>query len=114
MLTYGSNDGTERTTAGPKSEAALAAPLGSVALMWSNSPPLQEGWFFTAARGTTWSLLATMVVLVKRQRAYGRRLCELHPIEGWIPVDEIENAMWAGPIAHPIEPPNDGAKPQPR
>lgn len=62
---------------------------------WSEEVPDQEGWW--------WCLGPNRIVHVKRQRAFGDRLCA-HMISEWVPVDEIKNVLWAGPIPPPRYP----------
>ena len=65
---------------------------------WSDAAPKSEGWFWLL-RGES-----AKIVPITRQVKLGNALwCELKP-DGWLPVEKIQNAIWAGPILHPSEP----------
>lgn len=68
-------------------------------LIWTSDKPTQEGWYWLLYRDTA------VVSQVKPFRAFGGRLCSHHPIfANIVPVEEIRNELWAGPIPYPVEP----------
>lgn len=84
-------------------ELKATTPVSSTRLFygstWTETKPDQEGFW--------WLLLGKEhdVVRVRRQRAYGNRLCAFVGIyREWMPIEEIENALWAGPVSYPQEP----------
>jgi hypothetical protein len=66
---------------------------------WSEDTPTGEGWFWLL-RGAE-----ANIVRVRRQRAYGNRLCAHIKPEGELfVITDIPNALWSGPILQPVEP----------
>lgn len=66
--------------------------------VWTDILPTKEGWY--------WILLDNNpnIVEVKRQRGYGNRLCAfIVKWSGNFPVEEIQNALWSGPLIEPID-----------
>lgn len=99
-----SNEATnEKATTGatPPSCAPSNGSAANVAgQTWSNTPPNQEGWWWIGQDGAK-----CCIVRVRRQRAYGDRLCIMG--DGWTPIEEINSRIrWAGPIPEPVEPQN--------
>lgn len=65
---------------------------------WTETPPQQEGWYWKLEHGVC------TIVEVKRQPAWGNRLCCLHGAN-YGPTEEYAvNALWSGPIQEPMEP----------
>ncbi len=86
----------ETAGAPPDSGAARGSMAGFYyGTEWREEKPDQPGWW--------WCLGPNRILHVMRQRAFGDRLCA-HMINEWIPVDEMANVLWAGPIPQPKEP----------
>ena len=65
--------------------------------IWTKERPDQEGWWWLVIKDEV------TVVNVKRQQGYGNRLCAyISTLHCHFPVDEIDNALWSGPIRQPI------------
>lgn len=85
------------------SQLPATPPVSSMRLFygstWTETKPRDEGWW--------WLLIGKDhdIVRLRRQRAFGNRLCAFVGIyRQWMPLDEINNALWAGPIPYPQEP----------